>query len=291
MDVLKKGLGRGLDALLGAQHDLLDTKEEKEFTVIPVAFVEPNRHQPRKHFDETELSALAESIKLYGVLQPITVKSENNGFYSIIAGERRWRAAKQAGLKDIPARIVQFSPREELEIALVENLQRADLNPLEEALGYQKLMTDYRLTQEDVSGKVGKSRSAVANALRLLTLSDTICALLRDGIISSGHAKALLLVKDAQKRELLAKKIAEEDLSVRAAEQAAKALNEEKKSRQTAPRHHKTPEVLDVERMLSETMGTRVLLTEQKKGGKIEIDYYDADQRERLLDYLKAFKK
>lgn len=287
----KKGLGRGLASLLGPEEDLLGSEEQKEFTRIPVAFIEPNRDQPRKHFDEAELAALSESIKTYGVLQPITVKSEENGFYSIIAGERRWRAAKQAGLSELPARIVRFSAQEELEVALVENLQRTDLNPIEEALGYQKLMEDYRLTQEEISGKVGKSRSAVANALRLLTLSKTIQTLLREGAITGGHAKALLLVKDEAKREFLAKKIVEDDLSVRHTEQAAQALNAEKKASQKMPHAKKTPEVLDLERLLSERMGTRVLLTEQKKGGKIEIDYYDADQRELLLNYLKQFKK
>lgn len=287
----KKGLGRGLDSLLGPENDLLGTEQEKEFIRIPVAFVEPNREQPRRNFDEAELLALAESVKNYGVLQPITVKSEDNGFYSIIAGERRWRAAKLAGLKEIPARIVHFSEQEELEVALVENLQRADLNPIEEALGYQKLMEDHRLTQEEVSGKVGKSRSAVANALRLLTLSEPIKTLLKEGAITSGHAKALLLVKDEAKRDFLAKKIVEDDLSVRMAEAAAQALNTKKTTGQNVPRARKTPEVLDLERILSEHMGTRVLLIEQKKGGKIEIDYYDAEQRELLLEHLKAFKK
>ncbi len=295
----KKGLGRGLDALLGANleertYKAKETKHEekeenKEFIKLDIAFVEPNREQPRKTFDEEELSSLAESIKTYGIIQPITVKNENNGFYSIVAGERRWRAAKMAGLTEVPVRVVEFDALEELSVSLIENLQRTDLNPVEEALGYKRLLEEYSLTQEDISKKVGKSRSAVANALRLLALSDKILKLLKEKAITGGHAKALLLVKDEAKRELLAEKIVLEDLSVRAAEAMAQALNTEKAPREKIV-HRKSPEVLDLEKSLSEKMGTKVMLDEKKKGGKIQIEYYNADQREAILNYLKKYK-
>lgn len=296
----KKGLGRGLDALLGANVEereykvkaekTEEIKENKEFTKVDIAFVEPNREQPRKSFDSEELLALAESIKNYGIIQPITVKNEGNGFYSIIAGERRWRAAKMAGLTEVPVRIAEFTPLEELSVALIENLQRTDLNPVEEALGYKKLTEEYSLTQEDISKKVGKSRSAVANALRLLALSDKILKLLEEKAITGGHAKALLLVKDEAKREILAERIIEEDLSVRTAEALAQALNTEKEEKKEKTKIRKTPEILDLEKILSEKMGTKVMVDQKKKGGKIQIEYYDADHREAILDYLKKYK-
>ncbi len=296
----KKGLGRGLDALLGVNFEEkeykgkvekpTETPENKEFTKIDIAFVEPNREQPRKTFDSDELLALAESIKNYGIIQPITVKNEGNGFYSIIAGERRWRAAKMAGLKEVPVRIAEFTPLEELSVALIENLQRTDLNPVEEAMGYKKLTEEYSLTQEDISKKVGKSRSAVANALRLLELSDKILKLLEEKALTGGHAKALLMVKNEAKRELLASKIIEEGLSVRTAEALAQAFNNEKEEKKERTRVRKTPEILDLEKLLSEKMGTKVMVEQKKKGGKIQIEYYDADQRETILDYLKKYK-
>lgn len=294
----KKGLGRGLDALLESNFDEKEYKvkpgkteeAEKEFIKVDIAFVEPNREQPRKTFDSDELLALAESIKEYGIIQPITVKAEKNGFYSIIAGERRWRAAKMAGLTEVPVRITEFTPLEELSVALIENLQRTDLNPVEEALGYKRLTDEFSLTQEDISKKVGKSRSAVANALRLLALSDKILKLLEEKAITGGHAKALLLVKDEDKRELLAEKIVAEDLSVRSVEALAQVLNREDAPKKDKIIVRKTPEILDLEKVLSEKMGTKVMLDEKKKGGKIQIEYYDADQREAILNYLKKYK-
>lgn len=288
----KKGLGRGLDALMPVDFESETNVQggNGEFIKVKLSYVEPNREQPRKSFDEEELSALAESIKEYGIIQPITVKDEGNGFYSIIAGERRWRAAKLAGLNEVPVRIVEFSKEEELEVALIENLQRSDLNPVEEALGYKKLMEEHSLTQEDVSKKVGKSRSAVANALRLLALSDKVLKLLEDKKITGGHAKAILLVKNEAKRDFLAEKVVNEDLSVRMTEKWAAYINEEKEEKKVKTKKGKTPEVMDLEKSLSETWGTKIILDQKKKGGKIEIEYYDGEQLEEIISFLKKYK-
>ena len=286
----KKGLGRGLDALMPTEDAAVEN-ENKEFVTVGTAFVEPNRKQPRKHFDEEELSALSESVKRYGVLQPITVKDEKNGFYTIIAGERRWRAAKMAGLSEVPVRIVDFSSLEELEVSLIENLQRTDLDPVEEAMGYKRLMEEHSLTQEEVSKKVGKSRSAVANALRILALPEKVRELLIEKKISAGHAKAVLMVNDIKKQELLAERIVSEGLSVRSAESIAAMLNSEKEKKAPVKKHEKTPEVKDLEKSLSDSLGTRVLLEEKKKGGRIEIEYYDKDQLEAIIGYLKGYQR
>lgn len=287
----KKGLGRGLDALFTTDEKIdFGNRENKEFEKINIAYIEPNKEQPRKNFDKEELEALAESIKNYGIIQPITVKDEGNGFFGIIAGERRFRAAKMAGLTDVPVRVVKFSPKEELEISLIENLQRMDLNPVEEALGYKKLMEEYNMTQEDVSLKVGKSRSAVANALRLLLLPTEVLKMVEEKTLTAGHAKAILLVKEEAKRIILAEKIVSEELSVREAERMAGILNSDKKTDGTKKVSKiKSPEVLDIERVLSESLGTRVLLDHTKKGGKISIEYYDTDQLEDIINCLKNY--
>lgn len=286
----KKGLGKGLDALMPIEDETVENGN-KEFVTVATAFVEPNRKQPRKHFDEEELSALSESVKRYGVLQPITVKDEKNGFYTIIAGERRWRAAKMAGLSEVPVRIVEFSSLEELEVSLIENLQRTDLDPVEEAMGYKRLMEEHSLTQEEVSKKVGKSRSAVANVLRILALPEKVRELLIEKKISAGHAKAILMVNDSKKQELLAERIVSEGLSVRSAESIAAILNSEKEKKAPLKKREKTPEVKDLEKSLSDSLGTKVLLEEKKKGGKIEIEYYDKDQLEAIIGYLKGYQR
>lgn len=289
--MVKKGLGRGLDALFATDENEEITAENKEFITVNTAFVEPNRDQPRKSFDQKELEELSQSVKKYGIIQPITVKEEGNGFYSIIAGERRWRAAKLAGLEKIPVRVVEFSSLEELEVSLIENLQRTDLNPLEEAMGYKKLMEDYSLTQEEVGNKVGKSRSAVANALRILALPEKIRERVINKEISGGHAKAILMVKDEKKQEFLADKIVAEDLSVRSAERMALMLNSDKENKKTKKADNKSPEVKDLEQHLSDRMGTKVVLEEKKKGGRIEIEYYDSLQREEIIKYLEKYKR
>ncbi len=284
------GLGRGLDALIPEGGGIEEKSEgNAEYITVGTAFVEPNREQPRKNFDEEELCALAESVKRYGVLQPITVKDSGNGFYSIIAGERRWRAAKMAGIEKVPVRIVDFSSLEELEVSLIENLQRADLDPIEEAMGYKRLIDEHGLTQEEVSRKVGKSRSAVANSLRLLALPDKIRTLLTEKKLSFGHAKAVLMVKDEAKQVSLAERIISEELTVRSAEALAAAMNAERQ-KPTPKKKEKTPEVKDLEKNLSDRLGTKVKLEERKKGGKIEIEYYDAEQLEAIIKYLECYK-
>ena len=232
----KKGLGRGLGALLGDDKPQIispvqnASTDENSVCELKLVDIEPNRDQPRKEFDEEKLSELAESIRQHGVISPIIVKRSANGFYGIIAGERRWRAAKKAGLKTIPAIIKELSEIEVSEIALIENLQRQDLNPVEEALGYKRLMDEYSLTQEQIAEKMSKSRSSVANALRLLNLADDVLEMIKNGKISFGHAKLILSLSDKNKQSELAKIIADEDLSVRATEQLLKQKPTAKKT-------------------------------------------------------------
>ena len=221
----QKGLGKGLGALLG---DFDDTPQEKTpYQLLPLHKVEPNRSQPRQDFDEEELEALAESIRTHGVIQPLTVRALDSGYYQIIAGERRWRASRLAGLSEIPAVVIEADDKKAMELALIENLQRQDLNPVEEALGYQSLMTDYGMTQEETSQRVGKSRSAVANALRLLNLSDELLEKVRSGALSAGHARAVLSISTEKRRLEAAQKIIALGLSVRQAELLCKNMDRE----------------------------------------------------------------
>ena len=226
----KKGLGKGLESLF--ENDsipaLSEDTEKQETTEIKLSMIEPNPNQPRNYFDPDALETLAESIAEHGLIQPITITPQKNGRYMIVAGERRWRAAKKAGLTSIPALIKELTDEEIAKIALIENLQREDLNPIEEALGYKSLIDDYSLTQEAVSKIIGKSRSAVANSLRLLVLDDEIQKLLVDGSLTGGHARALLSVENENERNLFAKRIIEEGLNVRQAETLAKQLNKPK---------------------------------------------------------------
>ena len=215
-----KGLGKGLGALLGDFNDV--PAEKSAYQLLPIYKVEPNPDQPRQDFDEEELQALADSIEIHGVIQPLTVRETANGYYQIIAGERRWRAARAAGLSEIPAVIMEADDKKVMELALIENLQRQDLNPVEEALGYQSLMEEYGLTQEDTAKRVGKSRPAVANALRLLSLCPGVLELLRKGELTAGHARAVLTLKTEKKQLEAAKKIIALGMSVRAAETLCK---------------------------------------------------------------------
>ena len=284
----KRGLGKGLDALFENLSESNSTPAEtfspKEVTEIRITEVEPRRDQPRKNFDPESLEALSESIRLHGVIQPIILGEKQNGFYPIIAGERRWRAAKMAGLTVIPAVVRDYEQQEIMEIALIENLQREDLNPIEEAQGYKNLMTAFGLTQEEVSEKIGKSRSAIANTLRLLTLSDAIKQLISDGDLSNGHARALLAINEEEKRLELAEKVIREGLSVRELEKLTG-------KKVPAPKKEKTPrkydaEFADYENRLSQQMGTKVKIVNGEKKGKIEIEYYGNDDLNRILTIL-----
>lgn len=229
----QKGLGRGLGALLGDFSDT--TAEDSAFKQLPLHRVEPNPDQPRQDFNEEELQSLAESIRVHGVIQPLTVRETGDGYYQIIAGERRWRASRLAGLTEIPALVIEADDKTAKELALIENLQRQDLNSVEEALGYQSLMDDFGLTQEEAAERVGKSRSAVANALRLLTLDEKVLEMIRVGSITAGHARAILMLKSEKKQVEAAQKIANLGLSVRQAELLCKNMSQEQQEKKEEP--------------------------------------------------------
>ena len=283
----QKGLGRGLGALLG------DYPEEPEnagaYRLLPIYKVEPNPGQPRQDFDEEELQALAESIVQHGVIQPLTVRELPNGYYQIIAGERRWRAARKANLSEIPAVVIEADDRKAMELALIENLQRQDLNPVEEALGYQVLIQEYGMTQEETAGRVGKSRPAVANALRLLTLDAQVLEQLRTGALSAGHARAILQVKDGKKQNQLAQKIIALGLSVRQAELLCKNADKE-------PLPEKKPTlavnyVAECEKSLSKHLGRGVKIVNGKRKGRFELEFYGQEDLQNLLDLLMKIQK
>ncbi len=279
----KKGLGTGLGALLGS--DVLTEAEGKQMT-LPIAKVEPNVSQPRAYFDEVALTELAESIKQHGMIQPITVRKLESGYYQIIAGERRWRAARMAGLEEVPVSIIQADDRMAAELALVENLQRADLNPIEEALGYRSLMEDFELTQEEVAQSVGKSRPAISNSLRLLALPQEVLELVLAGQLTAGHARALLAIEDDAVKIEAARLIVKKGMSVRQTEALAVSLgkNKEKETQKPAGIDY----LALAAKQLESSLGRRVRMTEGRHGGKIEIDYYDADDREALMTALHA---
>ena len=289
----KKGLGKGLGALFtdpaGSIVDEIDKigKDGGTVTMIDIIDVEPNKNQPRKEFDEDKLEALSMSIREHGVVSPILVTPTSSGTYRIVAGERRWRASKLAGLREIPCIIRDFEEQQVMELALVENLQREDLNPIEEAEGYLRLMEAFSLTQEEISKRVGKSRSAVANALRLNNLCDEVKKMVQAGKLSQGHARALIPL-DKERQMELAEKIIENELSVRRTEQLVQSAQDEKKAspkKKTSPMTQKYYK--EIENTLSSRYGTKVKISEGAKKGKIEIEYYSKDDLERILFELK----
>lgn len=281
---MKKGLGRGISSLL--PDNSMEKDEKSSSVVLKITDVEPNKNQPRKDFDKEKIEALSDSIKEYGIIQPLVVTQQSNGRYTIVAGERRWRAAKLAGLKEVPVIINEYSDEQVAEIALIENLQREDLNPIEEALGYRSLIEDYRLTQEQVSKKLGKSRSAIANSLRLLSLDDEIKELISFGKISSGHARAVLSLATKQLRLQLCEKIIDGDLSVRQAESLAKALQKEKKEKKSSSTSQYDIELSAICERLSSKFGTKVSMSTGKNKRKIEIEYYNEKDLERIIEIL-----
>ncbi len=274
----KKGLGTGLEALFG--EDFSDNAGN-DFEYLPVSKIEPNSDQPRTSFDESGLDELADSIREHGVIQPLTVRRLNGGFYQIIAGERRWRAARIAKLDTIPARIIEADDKKAMELALVENLQREGLNPIEEAKGYRTLMDDYELTQEETAKRVGKSRPVIANAIRLLSLPQEIIRMLESGALSAGAGRAILAIEGKDAQIAAAKNIVEKGLSVRQAETLAKA-DTAKKSKAKK----KDIYIRQAERRLEEHLGRKVSISGDGKKGKIEIEYYDADDFEKLCDII-----
>ena len=284
----QKGLGKGLGALLGDFSE--EVTEKSAYQKLPIYKVEPNPDQPRHDFDEEELQALADSIEEHGIIQPLTVRELNTGYYQIIAGERRWRAARIANLTEVPVVIIEADDKKAMELALIENLQRQDLNPVEEALGYRTLMQDYGLTQEDAAKRVGKSRPAVANALRLLALTPEVLEKVREGSLSAGHARAVLSLKSEKKQLEAAQKIIALGLSVRQAELLCKNM-----SKETAP--VKKEPVLQVdyvaecEKQLSKHLGRGVKIITGKKKGRFELEYYGEEDLQVLLDALMKLQK
>ena len=282
----KRGLGTGLDALFGPD---LQAVQEKQIQTLPLSRIEPRQDQPRDQFDEDRLQDLAASIVRHGLIQPVIVRHLPNGDYQIIAGERRWRAARIAGLSEIPVRVLEADDRSVAELALVENLQREDLNPMEEARGYQKLISDYSLTQEEAAAGVGKSRSAVTNALRLLNLSAPVADLVERGALSAGHARALLAVEDPVLQLSAAKQVLEKSLSVRKAEQLAAKLAKQSSAPPSSPEEGPFVDyAAALSDELSSLLGRRVALTEKKNRGKIELFYDNADDRESLIAALRS---
>ena len=278
----QKGLGKGLGALLGDFNDA--PSEKTPYQLLPLHKVEPNPDQPRRDFDEEELRSLSESIAEHGVIQPLTVRELNDGYYQIIAGERRWRASRMAGLSEIPAVIIEADDRKAMELALIENLQRQDLNPVEEALGYQALMQEHGLTQEEASQRVGKSRSAVANALRLLNLCPQVLEAVRKGALSPGHARAVLTLKTEKLQQEAAQKICALDLSVRQAELLCKNMGKEPTVEPATPLA--VDYVAECEKTLSKALGRGVHIVNGKRKGKFELEFYGQEDLQVLLDAL-----
>ena len=282
-----KGLGKGLGALLGDFDQ--EASGNSPYQLLPIYKVEPNPGQPRQDFDEEELQALSESIAQHGIIQPLTVRETPGGYYQIIAGERRWRAARMANLNEIPAVIIEADDKKAMELALIENLQRQDLNPVEEALGYQCLMDDHGLTQEEAAQRVGKSRSAVANSLRLLNLPESILTKLREGALTAGHARAVLSLKTEKKQLLAAQKIIALGLSVRQAELLCKNM-----AKEPAPEKAITFEVDyigECEKALSKRLGRGVKIVSGKRKGRFELEFYGQEDLQVLLDALMKLEK
>ena len=283
-----KGLGKGLGALLGDFSE--EPLEKSAYQMLPIYKVEPNPDQPRQDFDEEELQALADSIAIHGIIQPLTVRELPSGYYQIIAGERRWRAARIAALSEIPAVIMEADDRKVKELALIENLQRQDLNPMEEALGYQSLMQEYGLTQEDAAKRVGKSRPAVANALRLLNLPAEVIEMVRSGKLSAGHARAVLVLKTEKKQLEAAQKIAALGLSVRQAELLCKNMAKETPVKVESD-VIRVDYVAECEKQLSKQQGRGVKIINGKRKGKFELEFYGPEDLQVLLDALMKLQK
>lgn len=311
MAIKKTGLGRGLDALfpekapekkapVKSTAKSAEVKKEKSPAaeevkktemLVKISMVEPNRSQPRKQFDEDALLELSESIKQYGILQPLLV-SDKNGYYEIIAGERRWRAAKIAGIKEVPVIIKKLSEQEIMEISLIENLQREDLNPIEEALAYKRLIDEFKLKQDEVAERVSKSRTAVTNAMRLLKLNEKVQQMVIDEMLTTGHARALLGIEDQDIQYVLAQQIFDQKLSVRDTEKLVKSMQNEKKGKKKEPEKLDSKLLAiysDLEEQMKKIMGTKVLInSKNSNSGKIEIEYYSQDELDRIIDLIRT---
>ena len=289
---MKKGLGKGLDSMIPEKKTKAELKEvaDKSFIEVKISEIDPNIGQPRKSFNEDELLELAESIKIHGVIQPV-ILTKRGKRYELIAGERRWRAAKLAGLAKIPALVREYTDKEIMEVSLIENIQRQDLNPVEEAEAFKNLIDEYKMKQDDLAERVSKSRSAITNALRLLKLDEKVKAMLAEDLITTGHARALLAVEDKDKQQQLATKIFDEKLSVRETEKLVKALSEGKENK----KEEKTSEKLvyrKLEDSLKSILGSKVSIKSKQGGkGKIEIDYYSMEELDRITELFATIKK
>ena len=282
-----KGLGKGLGALLGDFTE--EAVQSSAYQILPIYKVEPNPEQPRQDFDQEELQALADSIAVHGVIQPLTVRRLDSGYYQIIAGERRWRAARLAQLSEVPVVIIEADDKKAMELALIENLQRQDLNPVEEALGYQSLIEEYGLTQEETAKRVGKSRPAVANALRLLGLSEPVLEMVKNGTLTAGHARAVLMLKTEKKQQEAAQKIVALSLSVRQAETLCKNMCKE-----PAPVKEEifaVDYVAECEKSLSKHLGRGVKIVNGKRKGRFELEFYGQEDLQALLEALMRLEK
>ena len=299
----KGGLGKGLDSLIPGGSMTKETSQKENVKVrevvkevvknemlVKINQIEPNKEQPRKDFNEDALIELADSVKQYGVIQPLIVK-EKNEFYEIVAGERRWRAAKIAGLKEVPVIVKDYTEQETAEIALIENLQREDLNPIEEAMAYKRLLTEFNLKQDEVAEKVSKSRTAVTNSMRLLKLSEKVQKMLIDDMISSGHARALLAIEDEATQIAVATQVFDEKLSVRETEKLVKNLGKRKEEKRT--KVLADVEIYkDLEEKIKTIMGTKVVINRKTNTkGKIEIDYYSVDELDRIMDLFRQIRQ
>lgn len=281
----KRGLGKGMDAFLN-ESNLKALESSEGVRSIKLSDIEPNKNQPRKHFDKEQLELLAASIKEHGIIQPIVLTKTPLG-YEIVAGERRWRAARLAGLKEIPAIVREYTHQAVTEIALIENIQREDLNPIEEASAYRSLMDEFDLTQEEISAKLGKSRSAIANSLRLLSLEPELQQYVISGQISEGHARCVLTLSGTVLREFLINRIIDDGLSVRQTEKLAKDLASAGKKEKQEKRPDETDfQIERIRKSIEERLGTRVKISHKPKKGKIEIEYYGNRDLDRLLDLL-----
>lgn len=303
--MVKKGLGKGLGAIFGedvvkeseeeqakAKAETAAKKEKNNELMVKVALITPNKEQPRKNFDEEQLQELADSIKQYGVLQPLLVKKEGS-FYEIIAGERRWRAAKMAGIKEVPVVLREYSKQEAMEIALIENVQREDLNPIEEAQAYQRLIKEFGLTQEEIAVRVSKNRATITNTMRLLKLDEQIQKMLIQGVITSGHARALLSLENSEQQLKAVKQVIEGSLSVRETERLVKRLIKEESGEEKSKKEKKDEALLLIYQSLEErmktVMGTKVSIhNKDKNKGRIEIEYYSEAELERIVEMIES---
>ena len=283
----KPGLGKGLDLLI-PKSEPVEEKKTADPQVLKISQVEPNRNQPRKQFDKESLQELAGSIKQYGIIQPIIVAKKED-YYEIIAGERRWRAAKMAGLKEVPVVIKEYSEKEIAEISLIENIQRENLNPIEEAKAYKSLIEEYNLTQEELSERISKSRTQITNTMRLLKLHDKVQKMLIDGSISAGHARALLGLEIQEEQLLTAQKIVAENLSVRQTEDLVRQINNPPKSKKASSKIKNSVFYKDLERRMTEALGTKVKINQKEQGkGRIEISYFSEDELDRIFTIINS---